>query len=99
MPATDSVKLDVYDKTKNSLISIAKAINAPIVIFISNTTTSDPMAFGILFINSINGPPENVFPKMLMIRNRNKSIDDIAANDYFIPTTNSYLQKQLLTEE
>lgn len=97
MPATDSVKLDVYDKTKNSLISIAKAINAPIVIFISNTVASDSMEFGILFIISINAPPENVFQKMLMIRIRNVLIDDIAAS--FIPTTNSYLQNQLLTEE
>lgn len=63
MPATDNVKLDVCDKTKNSLISIAKAINAPIVIFISNKTTSDRGESGIVFIKSINGPPKIILIK------------------------------------
>lgn len=40
MPDMASVKLDVYDNNKNSLTSIANAINAPPVIFIANIIPS-----------------------------------------------------------
>lgn len=41
MPEMAKVKLDVYDSSRNSLTSIANAMNAPPVIVIANITTSD----------------------------------------------------------
>lgn len=40
MPEIAKVKLDVYDNKRNSLISIANAINAPNVIFMAKKTPS-----------------------------------------------------------
>lgn len=56
IPEIASVKLDVYDSNKNSLISIANARNAPQVTLIPNSTAYDELS---IVSESFNSPSPN----------------------------------------
>lgn len=61
IPDIDSVKLDVCDNKRNSLISIANAIIAPQVIFNANETTSNGINSDDVSDNLRSSPPICVF--------------------------------------
>lgn len=71
IPATDNVKLDVYDKTRNSLISIANARNAPIVIFVSSNALSVSGELSMVLIVIKNCSPGNFYFKLISTANIN----------------------------
>lgn len=61
MPAIDSVKLDVFANTMNSLISIQKAIKAPNDIFNMTIHTSRVAYSSHLLKTAKNGFPVKIF--------------------------------------
>lgn len=57
MPEMANVKLDVYDNKRNSLTSIANAMNAPPVIFVANIRYSGDTESTVLSDNFNSASP------------------------------------------